>query len=484
MQKRLYQSQLGNTKLILFFNGWAMTSAIIEELAIPEGYDLLTLWDYRTIELELELSRYEEIMLVAWSMGVWAADYFCQDYPYPLPIKEAVAICGTGYPMSDRRGIPREVFEGTLNGLDDANRMRFNRRMCGGKRLKHLLHTLQERTTEEIKGELEAVYHEELQGDDEQAKELTAPWTLALVGKKDRIIPYENQMRYWAEQDVEVVLLEDDDHYIFDKLTSWADLLTNYQHRGLNRLLIAKRFAKASHTYQDNAVVQKQMRERLLALLLANGKLNFNKVLEIGCGGGELSKLLQAHITNKSWCFNDLNAVPLEEKPFTLGEGEEMSLFIGDAETIALGESYDLIISNATMQWFNDPKAFINKMMSLLKPEGLLLFSSFGQMNLHEFKALTGVGLNYYTLEDYRLWLKGYDVIALEEEVLSLNFAQPLEVLRHLKATGVTASLTAPNFWTRDKLAKFIQSYQECYSNANGDVELSFHPIYFLARKS
>ena len=69
----------GAHKLILFFNGWAMTPVTVEHLSIPEGYDVLIFWDYRDDEaVELDFMAYEEVRVVAWSMGVWAADRYLQ----------------------------------------------------------------------------------------------------------------------------------------------------------------------------------------------------------------------------------------------------------------------------------------------------------------------------------------------------------------------------------------------------------------------
>ena len=71
----------GAHKLILFFNGWAMTPVTVEHLSIPKGYDVLIFWDYRDDEaVELDFMAYEEVRVVAWSMGVWAADRYLQSH--------------------------------------------------------------------------------------------------------------------------------------------------------------------------------------------------------------------------------------------------------------------------------------------------------------------------------------------------------------------------------------------------------------------
>lgn len=222
MQYKLYPQGEGNQRLILYFNGWAMTPEAVEHLRLPAGYDLLVLWDYRSSELGLDLSTYEYITLVAWSMGVWAANA-ARGWLKQLPIERSLAVCGTGYPMDDHWGIPRAVFEATLEGITPENRMRFNRRMCGGKSLRHLFEALERRSTDEIRDELQRVY------DLEQTTPHTAPqpegivWTLAHIGLEDRIIPATNQQAYWQMQGVET-REHLAPHYLFGQFSHWKEL--------------------------------------------------------------------------------------------------------------------------------------------------------------------------------------------------------------------------------------------------------------------
>ena len=47
-----------------------------------------------------------------------------------LPICERVALNGTVTPVDDLKGIPQQVFEGTLEGLNEVALEKFIRRMC------------------------------------------------------------------------------------------------------------------------------------------------------------------------------------------------------------------------------------------------------------------------------------------------------------------------------------------------------------------
>ncbi|MEO3297921.1 malonyl-[acyl-carrier protein] O-methyltransferase BioC, partial [Parabacteroides distasonis] len=102
--------------------------------------------------------------------------------------------------------------------------------------------------------------------------------------------------------------------------------------------------------------------------------------------------------------------------------------------------------------------------------------------NLHEIKELTGEGLTYPTAGQLREWLSTYFRIVHEEEGnIALTFRHPLEVLRHLKYTGVTANASC--VWTRGKQERFCRDYQERFPSADGGVTLTYRPLYILVVK-
>ena len=66
-------------------------------------------------------------------------------------------------------------------------------------------------------------------------------------------------------------------------------------------------FQKALNSYDEHALIQQKMNIKLMTHLqdyLPNGSLN--SVLELGCGSGMLSSLLQKQISANYWLFNDL----------------------------------------------------------------------------------------------------------------------------------------------------------------------------------
>ncbi|MGR3807816.1 DUF452 family protein [Pasteurella testudinis] len=205
----------GNCRLILYFAGWGTSPDLVRRWDIPDDYDLLLCWDYRTLQFEFDLSRYQQLHLVAWSMGVWAAE---QCLPANISLQSSVAINGTPGLIDDQFGIPSAVFSGTLHNFDDSTRAKFDRRMCGSREVLRQYQAGTLRANDEIKAELSAVYQALA-----TAKAPHIRWQKAIVGSQDRIFPSANQLAYWQRQGCRIEQI-DAPHFCFAHFDNWIDI--------------------------------------------------------------------------------------------------------------------------------------------------------------------------------------------------------------------------------------------------------------------
>ncbi|PUV21513.1 DUF452 family protein [Sphingobacterium athyrii] len=183
-----------NKKLILFFAGWGMD----EQPFLSNGRsdrDLIIAYDYHSLALDESLLRgYEEIQVFAWSMGVWAAAQVLPGLKSRnYPVRTCTAINGTAFPIDDEKGIPNQVFKGTLATLSERTLDKFRLRMCGSKELlQQFLANTPKRDIESLRKELIAI------GEQVAAYSGTAfQWDQAYIGTEDRIFSPENQRRAW-----------------------------------------------------------------------------------------------------------------------------------------------------------------------------------------------------------------------------------------------------------------------------------------------
>lgn len=132
---------------------------------------------------------------------------------------------------------------------------------------------------------------------------------------------------------------------------------------------------------------------------LPNGSLD--SVLELGCGSGMLSSLLQNRFQR---IIGYLMICAMCRPNWLKNCRNPLIFYCGDAEHFLL-QQFDLIASASAVQWFHQPDAFIAHCKTGLKTNGLLAVATFGEDNLKEVRQITNIGLNYPTLSQWQTWL-------------------------------------------------------------------------------
>lgn len=250
----------------------------------------------------------------------------------------------------------------------------------------------------------------------------------------------------------------------------------------IDKSQVAQRFEKAAKSYTEHAIAQKQICQNLMGLIQEHlPKNSLDRVFEIGCGSGNLSHLLMQNFQIRQLFLNDL--YPEVQQHFT--EPKKLQWLIGDIEQLGFPQSLDLIASSSALQWICDLDAIFKKCSEALINEGYFCFSTFGQQNLKEIKALAGQGLDYLSIESIQQKLQqNFEILHLSENIETLKFSHPKQVLQHLKATGVTAT-ASQHRWSKQSLQQFYQDYQqfsELDQCGQRHYQLSYHPIYCIAR--
>lgn len=234
----------------------------------------------------------------------------------------------------------------------------------------------------------------------------------------------------------------------------------------MNKDLIKKRFSKSLKTYNDNAHAQNQMARRLVYEV----NNNFKSVLELGCGTGFVTSEI---FSDELECYDAIDIVKGCEK-YTKNLSEKINFICDDIETYTPTRNYDLIISNATIQWIENLTEFIDKYMKYLNSDGVFGFTLFGKDNYIELKSFVDSGLKYYSTDEIKTLFKKYKIKLLKEEIITLEFSNVKEVLYHIKNTGVNA--LNETRWSKSDLIKFEKEYPK----KDDKITLTYNPIYVI----
>ena len=412
-------------RLILFFAGWGMDASVFPALSKP-GYDILLVYDYRDDDFdESVLEGYDEICVLAWSLGVWHADRFISSHSR-LPITRTVAVNGTLRPINGSLGIPPRIYDLTALLPDERALAKFYRRICGGQgAMEQLMPVMPQRHLDELRDELLAV-RERIPADGNID---TSNWDEIYLSDNDLIFPFDNMKRAWESAGARVRILAGAHHAV-----DFARFITA---AFVDKELVGGRFASAASSYEREAEVQRKVAETLLESARPALAGTGHSVLEIGSGTGVLTKLYQPMLSGAHISLWDLAPAAI-----TATQGNTVGIKACDAE-IELrrlpASSVDLLFSSSTIQWFNSPRRFIRDVVRVLSPGGCAFISCYIDGTIPQLAMLPGASsLHYPLLDDVLQSLDGAACDTFSRE-FALSFGSGAEALAHMRATGVNS---------------------------------------------
>lgn len=251
----------------------------------------------------------------------------------------------------------------------------------------------------------------------------------------------------------------------------------------LDKERIAQCFRRSLTTYDDAAVVQRNLAEKLIQYINTLPDEAFNRVLEIGCCTGSLSEMLCNEKSVGTLYLNDLVS-EFESGVLRRLSKYETTDFIscfGDIETLALPSNISLVLSGATFQWLSDFPAFITKLGRVLQPGSYLAFSMFGPGTLKEFSSLISVELKYHEDAEILAVLdKDFVVESFHGSDEKLFFSSVREISSHIRATGVGG--VSEYQWNKESLKLFEGRYHNEFGTQKG-LPVSYSSLSYVVRR-
>lgn len=424
MRVEFLKKRNDSQRLLLIFAGWSTEPCMYVDAMMP-GWDLAVVHGYEDARLDTGfIDEYITVYLFAWSLGVLMAE---RSLP-PQRITAAFAVNGTLRPVSDELGIPETIYNGTLDGLCEKTLKKFRRRMMpDAETFRDFFEGEEDADIPTLKASLTLV--RDISADSEKTTEPKLPWTRAYIGTDDHIFPSQNTRRFWETlPDTEIVTLEAA-HYIplgGIVRSVVADIPT-----------VSKKFARASGSYDREAIAQQSIAVRLAMMLAQADPAKGGKVLEIGCGTGLFTREYKDILKPSEATFVDIAPAG----PF--GIAPEEKYYTEDAEVWIerCREKYDAIVSASAIQWFANIPRFIRLCREHLAENGVLAISTFLPGNMKELDALRPSPIVYpkrTMLEE--LMQENFGEWEIADEEICVEFQSAREMLMHLKHTGVGGS--------------------------------------------
>ncbi len=262
---------------------------------------------------------------------------------------------------------------------------------------------------------------------------------------------------------------------------------------------IRRSFERAAATYAAAASLQKEVARRLDEHL-DEMKIQPARILDAGCGPGIGFDHLRARYPQAELIGLDLALAMLQQArghavpPSLFGRlaklwqsVPEVRYVCGDIEALPLAkDSVDLVWSNLALQWATDLPAALRQLQRVLRPEGLLLFSSFGPDTLKElrqaFAGLDGYGhvnrfIDMHDVGDM-LVHAGFAQPVMEMERITVTYPDLKSVLRELKEIGAHTVVEGGRggLMGRREWQQLSENYERCRSE--GRLPATFEVIY------
>lgn len=234
----------------------------------------------------------------------------------------------------------------------------------------------------------------------------------------------------------------------------------------LDQREVRRSFGEAARSYDTHAVLQAEVRQRLLE------RLDFTRiepavVLDAGCGtGGALEALQQRYPAAQVMALDIAEGMLARARERAVGH-----CLAGDVQHLPLADaSVDLVFSSLTLQWCADLRATLAEFRRVLRPGGLLNFTTLGPDTLSELRSAwaaadDGVHVNEFVgLHELGDGLVGAGLAepVLDIERLTLTYREVGDLMRDLKAIGArNASIQRPRGLTgRSRHRRLTEAYE------------------------
>lgn len=213
-----------------------------------------------------------------------------------------------------------------------------------------------------------------------------------------------------------------------------------------DRRRLKRSFGRAAAGYAEVAVLQREVEARLLGQLEVLGARKPGRVLDVGCGPGRASAAMKRRWPGSEIVALDLALPMLREVPKQTRWWRPVRRVCAEATQLPLGDgTVGVVFSSLCLQWVLDLPAALAEFRRVLRPDGLLLFATFGPDTLIELReAYLQAGERQPPLSPFAaiqpvgdaLVAAGFRDPVLERDEFTLTYPDVRTLLRELRAIG------------------------------------------------
>lgn len=238
----------------------------------------------------------------------------------------------------------------------------------------------------------------------------------------------------------------------------------------LDRREVRRSFDRAAREYDRHAVLQHEVESRLLERL-EDMERNPQCILDVGCGTGNASHVLQSRYPGARVIGLDWSRAMLHQMNQRQSGASLPVALCADMHKLPLASaSVDLVFSNLAIQWSTDLEQLLLALRRVLKPGGVLLFSTFGPDTLHELRSSWAQADDQPHVNRFpdmhdvgdQVVAAGFVEPVFDVDLMTLEYPDVIGLMRDLKAIGAhnAARDRRAGLTGKARFRKVIESYE------------------------
>ena len=246
-------------------------------------------------------------------------------------------------------------------------------------------------------------------------------------------------------------------------------------------------FSRAAPDYDDAAVLQHEIGRRMLERL-DYIRIEPRVILDIGCGTGVATEGLMNRYPAARVLALDF-ALPMLERTRKRGRWlRRPRCLCADLDPCPWPIRASTWCSRTPrLQWSTRPAQTFADIARVLKPGGLLMFSSFGPDTLQELRAAwAAVDGNehvhgFIDMHDYgdMLMAAGLADPVMDAERMTLTYVDAMQLMREIKVIGAGNASTqrSPGLVGRQRIAAVCEAYEQ-FRSPDGRLPVSYEVVH------